>query len=263
MSSPRVSILMATNSCDGLFRLALASCLEQSFPDFELVLVVNGVSDDTFLQIREHCGDPRIRLYRTDMRYLQFSLNLGLHFRRGELVARMDADDVAYPQRLARQVGFMDAHPDVAVCGSFCDLVDDRGQIVGRRTYPLDDAGIRALLYRDNPLCHPSVMYRRAHIVHRGGYQGYARAEDYYLWSTLAQDDGIVFANIPENLIAYRTESNAHPRVAARRQARAAVAATQLQFLLATGDFRWLPGMLRSIRKVLSLALRKKIKRIQ
>lgn len=240
---------MATNKCDDYFRVALDSCIKQTFADFELVLVANGLTDRSFESLEKLCVDPRICLHRTDIRRLTFSLNLGLHHCRGELIARMDADDVAYPDRLAKQVAFMDRNPDISVCGSFCDLIDSEKKIVGNWEYPTTDKGIRRSMLWINPLCHPSVIYRKKMIVECGGYFSFF-AEDYALWAFLSDDKNIKFANIPENLIAYRADAVDHPRSAVKRKAKASVAGTQFQRFAATGDFRWLLAALLSVAKI-------------
>jgi glycosyltransferase involved in cell wall biosynthesis len=211
MILPRISILMATNKCDDYFRVALDSCLEQTFSNFELVLVANGMSDNEFERLKILCSDPRISMHRTDIKRLTFSLNLGLHHCRSKLIARMDADDIAHPDRLAKQVEFMDRNPDISVCGSFCDLIDKDQKKVGDREYPTADKDIRRAMLWTNPICHPSVIYRRDVIVERGGYFSFY-AEDYALWAFLSDDKTIKFANIPERLLGYRANSADHPR---------------------------------------------------
>lgn len=253
MTLPRVSILMATNKCDDYFRLALDSCLKQTFHDFELVLVVNGMTNSDFEMIKTLCVDPRIFLYRTDIRKLTFSLNLGLHHCRGDLVARMDADDVAYSDRLAKQVAFMDDNLDISVCGSFCDLIDSEQHIVGKWKYPTTDKAIRRSMFWICPLCHPSVIYRKKWVMELGGYFGFF-AEDYALWAFLSRDKNVKFANIPESLIAYRANAADHPRIGIKRKSKASCAGTQFQQFASTFDIRWLFAALLSIAKIIVYA---------
>jgi glycosyltransferase involved in cell wall biosynthesis len=240
MRMPRVSILMATNKCDDYFRLALDSCLGQTFSDFELILVANGMSDLDFENLKKLCVDPRIFLYRTDIRRLTFSLNLGLHYCRGE-------------GRLAKQVAFMANNPDISICGSFCDLIDSDQKVVGGWKYPISNKDIRRSLLWICPLCHPSVIYRRKVVIDQGGYFGFF-AEDYALWVFLSGDKNVKFANIPESLIAYRANAADHPRSGIKRKSKASCAGTQFQKFAATFDVRWLFAALLSVAKIIFYA---------
>src|SRR6266705_4952482 len=201
--SPAVSWLLCTHVADEALRRAIASCLDQSFTDFELLLVANGPQNaHVAATVAGWFGEePRLRVLSTDFRYLIFSLNLGLHYARGELVARMDSDDLAYHERLARQFEFMQTHPQVAVLGSAYDIIDIAGHALRRVVPPLADADIRRALLRGNPLCHPSVMLRRRVVLNAGGYLGSLDGEDYDLWSRLALDHSLQFANLSESLI--------------------------------------------------------------
>jgi GT2 family glycosyltransferase len=124
---------------------------------------------------------------------------------RAPLVAWLDADDVALPGRLAKQAAFLDAHPDVAVAGSWLELIDEKGRTLGYRCYPTNDAAIRAALPRFNPIPQPGVMARREALLAAGGYveRPDGVCEDYDLWCRLART-GARFANLPEPLTRYR-----------------------------------------------------------
>jgi glycosyltransferase involved in cell wall biosynthesis len=250
MSLPRVSILMPTNKCDEYFEIALNSCLKQTFSDFEIVIVANGVIDLDYANLKNIASDTRIRLYRTEVKYIAFSLNLGLHYCRGELIARMDADDIAYPNRLLRLVEFMDSNLDISVCGSFCDLIDNKQKIVGHIKYPTTNKGIRNSMIWINPFCHPSVIFRKKIVLECGGYPGQLASEDYALWVALSKTKSVKFANIPDKLLAYRANSNDHQRNFVKRASKAGVAATQIQIFGETFKIRWLFGALLSILKI-------------
>lgn len=242
-TAPRVTFLIATHEVGVQFERALASCLEQTFADFEVVLVANGMDDETFGALSGIASrDLRVRLVRTSLQRLTFSLNLGLHLARGEYVARMDSDDRCYPTRLREQVDFLDSHPDVSICGSWCDLVDIEDRVVGEWTYPLDNGSIRRMLYHSNPLCHPAVMFRRTVLLKLGGYSGFF-AEDYLTWALLSIDSNVRFANLPRKLIAYRAAHKGHRRNLTWRNAKAQLAGAQLQLYGMTHDLRWLRGV--------------------
>jgi cellulose synthase/poly-beta-1,6-N-acetylglucosamine synthase-like glycosyltransferase len=205
-------------------------------------LVVNGpYTEELKLSLsKTYADDRRIHVIATPVHLLNFSLSLGLHVARTPFVARMDADDVAHPERLATQLAFLESHPDVAVLGSSYQLIDEGGQVMGQVVVPQTDNEIRKALRFRNPICHPSVMLRRDAILRVGGYLGGKNAEDYDLWLRLAMDQQWKFANLPEPLLSY----NVAPCGAARRsrEAYANVAGAQFRQFLITRDLSWLIG---------------------
>jgi glycosyltransferase involved in cell wall biosynthesis len=222
--------------------------------DFELLLLVNGADVERLapLLTQTYADDHRVRVIGTAVRFLNFSLSLGLHLARAPFVARMDADDVSHPERLARQLAFMEAHNDVAVLGSAYHLIDQDGNVHGRVDLPEVDHKIRKALRFGNPICHPAVMMRREPVLAAGAYLGGKNAEDYDLWLRLMMSPLWRFANLPEALLSY----NASPNGAARRsrEAYVNVAAAQLRHFLFTWDVRWLLGVTVTAAKSLFLA---------
>lgn len=234
---------------DAVLHRSIRSCLSQTFTSFELLLVINGpnyLNLLTLLQLR-YAHDPRVRVVATPIHLLNFSLSLGLHLAQGKYVARMDADDVAAPDRLARQWSYMESHPSVAVLGSWYQLIDSADRVHGHVACPTSNDQIRRSLFYRNPICHPSVMLRREAILAKGGYLGGQNAEDYDLWLRICLDKDLHFANLPDYLLSYNVE----PGGAARRSRRAYanVAAAQLRNLLITRDLRWLLGVILTAMK--------------
>ena len=235
-SEPAVSWLLCAHILNDQLRHALQSCLDQTFLDFELLLVANGsAAEDIASAVREWAGhDPRVSVFTTEVRHLIFSLSLGLHHARAPLVARMDADDLSTSDRLERQVTFMKEHPACVVLGSAYEVIDDEGRIQ-KTVYPPTINGQirRALLWR-NPLCHPSVMFRRKAVLDVGGYLGGLHAEDYDLWVRLSVAPENQFANLDVVCLGYRSVSVG----VARRSsfAYATMAAAQLRnFIIGQG----------------------------
>lgn len=239
---PRVSWIICTNQDDALLHRAILSCLSQTLTDFELLLVVNGpdcLKIAAILQL-QYASDARVKIVATPIYLLNFSLSLGLHLARTQYVARMDADDVAAPDRLQQQWAYMESHPKVAVLGTSYHLIDSADRIHGHVSCPTSNDEIRRSLFYRNPICHPSVMLRREVVLAQGGYLGGQNAEDYDLWLRICLDKDLHFANLPEYLLSYNME----PGGAARRSRRAYanVAAAQCRNLLVTRDVRWLLG---------------------
>lgn len=201
--SPRVTVLMAVHNGECYLQDAIGSILGQTFADFEFLVIDDGSTDGS-AAIVEAFGDPRVRLVKNgENRGLAASLNRGLELACGEFVARMDADDLSLPLRLARQVAFLDRHPAVGVCGSWIRyLGETEGKVV---RYPADPEVIRAGLLFDPMVAHPSVMLRREPFLRHGlRYDtAFRRSQDYELWARAAH--AISFSNVPEVLLLYRS----------------------------------------------------------
>ena len=202
MTTPAVSVLMSVHNGAPWVRDAVESVLAQTARDLELIVIDDGSTDAT-PEILGRVSDPRLRVERQERVGLTRSLNRALALATGPLVARLDADDLALPERLACQRAFLDAHPDVGLLGTGAREVDAEGREVGRVHPPADDAAIRRVLIRRNPFVHSSVMIRRAVLARAGGYdETLPVAQDYDLWLRLG---GITrLANLPEPLVVRR-----------------------------------------------------------
>jgi glycosyltransferase involved in cell wall biosynthesis len=199
---PAVSVLMAVRDGAAWVAQAVASVLEQTDGDHELIVVDDGSTDAT-ADVLAAVADPRMRVVRHEAGGLTRALNRALGLARADLVARLDADDVALPERLARQRAFLAAHPEVGVLGTAAREVDATGGPVGEVRPPREDAAIRRALIRTNPFVHSSVMARRALLASAGGYDaGVAVAQDYDLWMRLAPHTRL--ANLAEVLVLRR-----------------------------------------------------------
>jgi glycosyltransferase involved in cell wall biosynthesis len=236
---PEVSWLLCTHVADEQLRQALTSCFDQSLLNFECVLVANGEAAapvaNTVLDWFGH--DPRLRVFTTEVKHLTFSLSLGLHHARAPLVARMDGDDIATPERLADQVKFMNLHPNVVVLGSNYERIDAQGNSIDQVHLPTDNASIRKALLWGNPLCHPSVIFRRDTALAAGGYLGGIYAQDYDLWSRIAINRSVAFANLPKIYLRYRMVG-----VGAARRSRlayASMAASQFRNFTVGAGWKW------------------------
>ncbi len=202
MSAPAVSVLMAVYNGAPWVADAARSVLAQTLGDLELVVVDDGSTDATG-DVLAGVGDSRLRVERREHEGLTRALNHGLRVARAPLVARLDADDIALPERLARQVAFLETHPEIGVLGSAAREVNGDGREVRVVRPPEDDGALRRALIRRNPMLHSTVTMRR-HIVEAvGGYDPrFAVAQDYDLWMRLA---GVTrLANLSEALVVRR-----------------------------------------------------------
>lgn len=202
----RVSVVIAVYRPDPVyFPTAIRSILAQTLGALELV-IVEAPSSSSAAVLLADIPDPRIRLFVNEGRTsLIDQRNRCLAEARCEYIAVLDADDIAEPDRLERQVEFMDRHPLVAAVGSQLRIVDPEGRVLGFHTYPLDHAGIFRGLPRYPTLSQTAVMYRKRDVIAVGGYRPsvHQTAKDYDLWSRLALAD-YRMANLPLPLVHYR-----------------------------------------------------------
>lgn len=204
---PEVTVLMPVYNGAAYLREAVESVLSQSFRDFEL-LIVDDCSQDDSVQIIKSYGDSRVRLVRSDHRLrLAGALNLGLEKAKGSFIARMDADDKARPQRIAKQIRFFSQNPSIAICGSaVCRFGSGRREYIG---YPSTPDLVKAFALFHCPFSHPTVMFRREWFDHASLRfdVDYYPTEDYELWDrVLEQYEG---ANITDVLLDYRIHPQA------------------------------------------------------
>jgi glycosyltransferase involved in cell wall biosynthesis len=198
-----VTVLIPAHNAGAFLREAVDSILAQTFTDFECLVIDDGSTDGAVEALRA-IPDPRLRIERNPRNLgLIATLNRGLELARAPLLARMDADDVALPQRLERQVAAFAADPSLAIVGTWAQFVDEAGARGSVFPKPVghDDIVARSLL--GCPFVHPSVMFRVAPVVAVGGYPADApHAEDYALWLKLVLKHRC--ANLPEVLLLYR-----------------------------------------------------------
>jgi len=203
-AGPEVTVLLPVRNGAGTLAEAAESILGQSFAGFELLIVDDGSSDGTAGVLERLAGeDRRVRVVRQEALGLVAALNRGVAEARGALIARMDADDVAAPGRLERQVTVMAGAPGVALLGSGWRVFGPDGSTRRVVLPPSGDAGLRAAMAMGNALAHPTVMMRREAVVQAGAYRpAFLHAEDYDLWLRLMDRHGL--ASVPEVLLDYR-----------------------------------------------------------
>jgi glycosyltransferase involved in cell wall biosynthesis len=218
-----VSVVLAVFNGERYVRQAMESLFAQTFRDFEIVVIDDGSTDGTPGILRGY-DDSRVRIVRNERNLgLIASLNRGLREAAGEYVARIDADDPSHPERFAKQVDFLDRHPEVALVGTLGRCIDDTGRqfMHGPDRRPTGHDDIWESLLQKNTFLHSSVMYRREVVQALGGYDPTARhAEDYALWLLIAERHRV--ANIPEQLVDYRVHGQQVSRRHIRIQRRVA-----------------------------------------
>lgn len=204
--SPHVSVLLPAYNAASTLGLALDSMLAQGFGDFELLILDDASRDDTAAIAGDYAArDPRVRLLRNEANAkIAATLNRGIEAARAPYVVRMDADDWSYPERLERQVAFMDQHPEVVLSGSTIEICDARMQPLNRRRYPLTDEEIRAQMFFFSPFCHPAIICRTEALRRAGGYNASLEvAQDYDLYFRMGRLGRL--ANLEDCLHRLRT----------------------------------------------------------
>lgn len=206
MSEPQITVLMPVHNGGKYLSTAIESVLVQTFREMELLVVDDGSTDETPDTLAAYAGrDGRIRVIRNEANLgIVASLNRGIAEIRTPLTARMDADDISFSERLEKQYRFLEAHPTVALVGTWAEIWENEKNTGKAHRHPADAARIRFELLFGNPFVHSSVMMRTAMVREAGGYVAPRTVypEDYDLWSRISKKAGV--ANIPEMLTVYR-----------------------------------------------------------
>jgi glycosyltransferase involved in cell wall biosynthesis len=202
-----ISVLLPVRNGEDYLEAAIASIRAQTFGDWKLVIVDDGSTDATRSIIDRHAWrDPRVEARPNAGAGLVDALNTGLASSTAPLVARMDADDVAHPERLERQLAAFESRPVLVALGAQVRYIDPKGGELGTGRYPVGADVCRDRLQFSSPLCHPAVMMRADTARRLSGYRRpYRHAEDYDLWLRLAEVGEI--DNLADALLDYRVHS--------------------------------------------------------
>jgi glycosyltransferase involved in cell wall biosynthesis len=205
--TPQITVVMPVRNGARWLGEAVESVVVQTMPDWELIAVDDGSTDDTPRILGDwERRDRRIRVIRQDALGLVAALNRGLADARAPLLARLDADDRARPQRLERQLRHLDAHPGIGLLGSWAQKIDERGTQRGQIKPATEPEQLSRALMQGNPFVHSSVIFRTETVRRLNGFRpAFHAAEDYDLWLRIAETAKL--ANLPEALIDYRWHS--------------------------------------------------------
>tara|TARA_B100000029_G_scaffold301281_1_gene294177 strand:- start:33804 stop:34880 length:1077 start_codon:yes stop_codon:yes gene_type:complete len=206
LSNPVITVLMSVYNGERYIQESIESILTQTYENFEFIIIDDGSKDKTKELIRSY-DDKRIKFFVNKKNIgLTKSLNIGLKFSKGKYIARMDADDISLPDRLEKQVNYMNINKDIDICGSWAKTIGENfGEI---RKYPVNHDEIKCNLLFNNIMCHSSVMMREK--IFSDGKVKYdpsiLYAQDFEFFARLINT--YIFANIPEVLIHYRIHEN-------------------------------------------------------
>lgn len=206
MKNPKISVLMPVYNAEKFLKEAIDSILNQTFKDFEF-LIINDASTDRSKEIILSYKDPRIRYFENNKNLgVARTLNRGLRLAKGEYIARMDADDISFPDRFKKQVEFMEKNPQVAICGTWLQLINNKANDIWR--CPSDHETIKSLSLFYSSIYHPTVLICSKTLKKNNlSYNpSFIHAEDYELWARIMEKAKA--ANLKEVLLFHRIHSN-------------------------------------------------------
>lgn len=207
MTKPSVSILMPVYNNEAYLSGTLDSLLAQTFRDFELIIIDDASTDGSGEIINDYSQrDKRIQVITNEQNVrVAGSLNRGLKLCRGELIARADGDDLYFPDRLEKQVKYMQANPEIGVAASSIQEIDEHNRVIRTVEEPTQDEDLRFLLNFGCIYIHPAVIMRKSLVDTVGGYDEVEfqhACQDYDLWARLSEHTQ--FGNVGEVLMQYR-----------------------------------------------------------
>lgn len=204
--NPKISVIMSAYNAEKFIEEAVESILRQTFTDFEFIIIDDASSDKTPSILRNFSyKDPRIKIITNEKNLgLTKSLNLGIENSRGEYIARMDADDISFPERFEKQVKFLDENKETGVVGAWAKVIDEEGKEIDEFDYEeIDSQTVRKELIKSNVIIHPLAMIRKSVLEKVGGYdESFQYAQDYDLWFRIEKVSEI--QNLPLFLMNYR-----------------------------------------------------------
>ena len=208
LGNPEISVIMSVYNSERFLNQAINSILDQTFSEFEFV-IVNDASTDNSRNIILSYTDSRIKLIDNDTNIgLTKSLNKAIEIAKGRYIARMDADDISLPDRFSVQYDFLEANNDFTLVGSGAYLINENNNEIGSLNRPFTNEIIIGHAFFYNPIIHPVVMFRKNTIVEIGAYNiAIKRAQDYDLWLRLIKH-GAKICNLPQLLLQHREHDN-------------------------------------------------------
>ncbi|MDO0824921.1 glycosyltransferase [Desulfosporosinus nitroreducens] len=210
----KVSVVMSVYNAEKYLRQAVDSILNQTFEDFELIMIDDDSSDCSADILQEYKDqDERVILLKNENNLgLTKSLNRGLAIAKGEYIARMDADDISAPERFTKQVDYLDQHPDYSFVSCIGCYINENGNREQLRLFPEANEEIYAMMPKVDAVMHPGVMFRKDDIEKIGNYcEDFRVVQDYDLWFR-GMAAGYKFYNIQEPLVLFRRNESYNTR---------------------------------------------------
>lgn len=220
---PIVSIILPAYNAECTIKESIQSIVNQTFRDWELIVINDGSSDNTEKVIQSF-QDPRIIYVRNECnKGLIYTLNRGLDMANGKYIARMDADDISLPNRIEKQVQFMDSRRDVIISGTQIELFGNERKKYPKRKLPTRDKDLKNLLAVTSCFAHPTIIIRKSVLRDNNIHYDYhfKDAEDYNMWIDLMPYGK--FANLDEILLRYRISNSQITRPSNKQQIKSSI----------------------------------------
>jgi len=205
----KVSVLVPAHNCERTISRSFSSLAEQTFQDFEVILVLNNCDDNTETIAKKFSNNFKLKIFKCSIPGIVPTLNTGIFHCDSSLIARQDGDDYWYPTKLEKQLEFLEKNPEVDILGTQIRLVgQDFKPVEDSLVHPQEDMQIKMkLLSGNNAIAHPSVVFKKQIFLQAGIYEdNYRFAEDYFLWLKCIR--WCKFANLPDIMIDYTVSHN-------------------------------------------------------
>jgi len=206
------SVVLPTYNGQDWITRSVNSILAQSFTNFELIIIDDGSSDNTF-EILKKFKDKRIKLFRQNNRGLAKTLNIGIKISRGKYIFRQDQDDISFPNRFMEQIVVMEKKRDLGFLGTWAEILNESRIVRRFHKHPVDANAINYFLLFSNPFVHSSMILRKNKLTEVNGYSEdlkFQPPEDYHLWSKLARI--CKGENLPKILVQYQETKSSMSR---------------------------------------------------
>ncbi len=204
MQNPKVTVLMPAYNAEKYIGTAIESILNQTYKDFEFIIVNDSSTDNTLKIIEDYAKkDKRIKIISNkENQKIARTLNTGLMEAKGEYIVRMDADDWSYPDRIEKQVNFMMKNPSVVLSGGNMEICDKNLKKINTSNFPCSDEEIRKVILQYSPMVSPAMIWRRKISEEVGGFNANTMSEDYMFIMDMSSKGKV--ANLMDILIKYR-----------------------------------------------------------
>lgn len=209
---PLISVILPVYNGMPHLKQAVESIQEQSYKNFELIIVDDKSTDDSLPYIKK-IKDKRVKIIRNSQNLgIARSLNIAIKSSNGKYIARMDADDISVPQRLEKQLKFLQENKSISICGSYVYLINEKGKTIGSKKNPTGDHDIKKALNFYSPIVHPTFFGKASFFNELSGYNpNFDNAEDYEL--LVRALNSYKMANVPEYLLQWRLWSRRRSRL--------------------------------------------------
>lgn len=239
-AEPLVSVILPVFNAQDYLVSCLESIINQTYQNWELIAVDDASSDASFFALQEYSKrDGRIKVFwNSENKGVGFTFDRGVSKAKGDFIVRMDADDVSYPERIAKEVKFLQENPDVVAIGGQADLIDIYGQKIGKKTFPTDSDELYKMLFYAIPMQQSSIMINKSKLPDDFSWgDGWKVAQDLHMYFKLVKYGKI--ANLEDHLIGYRI----HPHGISQRNPKETFRATLRARKLGVLDYGYRPTL--------------------